>query len=250
MRSRVVVVEAHVEHVLERPHAPRRSTSSIGEEWLWVTAIVSVSRGRCPSCLASSSWAVRRSEQVLRDVEVVLDDRDALAVGALDHERAHLELATGARRRRRGAWSGWWGRSCRASGSTNVPSQAYWPADAPTCQLASTSAAPAFTPACAAAGAASSAIAASAALRQSPPKASSPPASLSLRSGVWPKGRRIASGNRRRPGPRAPGDASARRRSRRPRGRSGRRRRPPPRRCPSPPGVRAAISSAQSVPCA
>ena len=55
-----------------------------------------------------------------------------------------------------------------------MPSLAYWPAEAPTCQLASTSAAPAFTAPCAAAGAASSAIAVTTTARKCPPKATFP----------------------------------------------------------------------------
>src|SRR4051794_41152400 len=49
--------------------------------------------------------------------------------------------------------------STPVSESTNVPSEAYWPADAPTCQLASIVATPALTlPACATPGASSSAL--------------------------------------------------------------------------------------------
>jgi hypothetical protein len=87
--ARVVVVEAQVEDVLEGPDAPRdRGVVGRGV----------VVRHRDREGLARDARAAllqqlgrAAPEQVLRDVEVVLDQRDALAVRPLHHERPHAQ---------------------------------------------------------------------------------------------------------------------------------------------------------------
>ena len=85
----VVVVEAHVEEVLEGPHAPGRARVVrrrvvVGGHHRQVLA-----RDAAVALLEQLRGAA--VEKVLREVEVLLDDRGARAVGALDDDRADLQ---------------------------------------------------------------------------------------------------------------------------------------------------------------
>src|SRR3954447_16765814 len=86
--ARVVVEEAEVEDVLERPHAPvqrrvRRRRVVVGHRHRQIR-LADRAVG-----LVGEQLRGAPPQRVLRDVVVVGDHRDVLAVGALDHERAH-----------------------------------------------------------------------------------------------------------------------------------------------------------------
>ena len=110
-----------------RPRRPRRSTSTSASSGCGSTAIVRFALPMPSSGLRLEDLRGAPPEQVLRDVEVVLDQRDPLAARPLDHERPRLRAATGRRTTTRGGWSAASGRSCRWPGRRGVPSEAYWP---------------------------------------------------------------------------------------------------------------------------
>ncbi len=133
-----------------RPGTPRRPTTwtstsaRSGRGW---TAMVRLAARRSRSAVLLEDLGGAPVEQVLRDVEVVLDDRDARRRRApwID-QGARAAAATGSRTRRGAGRSARSGRVALLGIDTKLPSDAYWPAEAPTCQEASTTAAPASGP--------------------------------------------------------------------------------------------------------